>query len=212
VPADALAAATWQSFSQVFSVRGSEDGTLAGSGVEPRTAETVPSRRRGTWWFGASVVFGLALLGGVFLWPPPPDPAPTEQPDEQPVEVVAEAEPQPTPPPEIIAEPTPEPPTEPPTEPQVEEEEPAPEPVVAEGPAPGTLSVRTVPWSEIYVDGTLVKSDIMLRRHEVAGGAHEVRLVCTSLGGKEKVFTVNVDGTDVSLGCWDFDKDDTCRR
>ena len=74
-------------------------------------------------------------------------------------------------------------------------------PVAAE---PGTISVRSSPWSAIYVDGTLVKSDVLLKQHEVGPGAHEVRLVCSTVENREKVFSVSVDGDDVSLGCWDF--------
>ncbi len=87
--------------------------------------------------------------------------------------------------------------------------EPATPPPAAE---PGTLSVSTTPWSQIYVDGVLVKSDRWLRKHPVDGGVHEVRLVCSALDNQEKVFRVRVDGTDMSLGCWDFAAAAPCSR
>ena len=85
-------------------------------------------------------------------------------------------------------------------EPQEETtEEPAPLAMAA-----GTISVRTRPWAEIYVDGTLVKEGSVLPRHPVEGGRHEVRLVCPEAGNAEKAFTIDVDGQDAGLGCWDF--------
>ena len=77
--------------------------------------------------------------------------------------------------------------------------------------APGTLSVSTTPWSQMYVDGVLIKSDRWLKRHPVDGGTHEVRLVCSVLD-REKVFRVTVDGDDVKLGCWDFETSAPCTR
>ncbi len=77
--------------------------------------------------------------------------------------------------------------------------------------APGTISVSTTPWSQMYVDGVLIKSDRWLKRHPVDGGTHEVRLVCSALD-QEKVFRVEVDGDDVKLGCWDFETMAPCTR
>ena len=76
---------------------------------------------------------------------------------------------------------------------------------------PGAISIRSRPWSRIYVDGNLAKEGTALIQHPVDGGAHEVRLVCPDRDGLEKVFSAEIDGQEVSLGCWDFDTDSACR-
>ncbi len=68
----------------------------------------------------------------------------------------------------------------------------------------GTISLYSRPWSEISIDGTRVVSANRLASHPLPGGEHEIRLSCTTLGGREKVYTVQIDGDDVNLGCWDF--------
>jgi len=79
---------------------------------------------------------------------------------------------------------------------------------------PGTISVRSFPWAQFYVDDVSVgKGANILKLHPVTGGAHTVRLVCTMSGNQEKVYRVEVDGDDVDLGCWDFDSETpTCRQ
>jgi len=89
-----------------------------------------------------------------------------------------------------------------------------PDPGPAEAAVPdqrsGTITVRCKPWSRIYVDGALIKESVILKDHEVAGGRHQVRLVCPEHGDAEKTFTVEIDGQDAGLGCWDFTTDAPC--
>jgi len=81
--------------------------------------------------------------------------------------------------------------------------EPPPEPAAAG--APGTISIYTRPWSEIWVDGARVASSNRLKAYAVDGGTHTVRIACPALENREKTFTITVDGNDANLGCWDFD-------
>lgn len=84
-----------------------------------------------------------------------------------------------------------------------------PPPPVVEA-RPGKVSIRSKPWAQIYVDGTLVKESVILKDHDVPGGTHQIRLVCPDHGSAEKVFTVDIDGQNVGLGCWDFTADAPC--
>ena len=69
---------------------------------------------------------------------------------------------------------------------------------------PGTVSIRSKPVSKIYVDGALIKESVILKKHPLDGGRHTVKLVCDAEGGASKSFTVEIDGQDAGLGCWDF--------
>ena len=84
-----------------------------------------------------------------------------------------------------------------------------PAPAVHEA-RPGKVSIRCKPWSQIYVDGVMIKESFILKDHDVTGGSHVVRLVCPEHGNAEKVFTVDIDGQNVGLGCWDFTADAPC--
>jgi len=112
--------------------------------------------------------------------PPPPEPFVPDTPAETEAKMETETEP-------VVEEPPPPPPAQ-----------------------PGTVTLRTRPWAEIYLDGTLIESDIILRQYPVAGGQHTIRLVCTAREGKEKTFHFEVDGKDVKLGCWDFETMAAC--
>ena len=70
--------------------------------------------------------------------------------------------------------------------------------------SPGTLSLYTVPFARIYVDGEYLGQLNRLKSHALEGGAHQIRLVCPSKDNREKVFEVEIDGQLVDLGCWDF--------
>ena len=72
------------------------------------------------------------------------------------------------------------------------------------GAQPGTVSIRSKPVSKMYVDGALIKESVILKKHPLPGGRHTVKLVCAAEGGAEKSFTVEIDGQDAGLGCWDF--------
>jgi len=78
--------------------------------------------------------------------------------------------------------------------------------------APGSVSLYTRPWADIYVDGAHVGSTNSLKGHSLEGGPHQIRLVCAHVQGKEKVFDVVVDGDAVNLGCWDFSTMTPCAR
>jgi len=77
---------------------------------------------------------------------------------------------------------------------------------------PGSVSLYTRPWAEIYVDGAHVGSTNTLKGHALEGGLHEVRLVCSLAEGREKIFEFTVDGEAVNLGCWDFTTMAPCTR
>ena len=86
-----------------------------------------------------------------------------------------------------------------------------PEPGSADATAqPGTVSIRSKPVSKIYVDGTLIKESVILKKHPLPGGRHTVKLVCDAEGGASKSFTVEIDGQDAGLGCWDFTASAPC--
>jgi len=124
--------------------------------------------------------------------------APAEEPAEPATEPATEAPPEPStqaPVEETVAPPPEEPATTAPTEPAQRD---------------GTITVRSKPWAQIYVDGEMVKESVILKKHAVTGGRHTVRLVCPDQGGAEKVFSVDINGQDASLGCWDFAADAPC--
>jgi len=98
---------------------------------------------------------------------------------------------------------------EPPATHHVEEPTAEPTPAVP-AQAGGTITIRSKPYARIYVDGALVKEGNVLSRHALDGGPHTVRLVCPNLGDAAKEFTVDIDGQDASLGCWDFDQGGPC--
>ena len=130
--------------------------------------------------------------------PPPPEPAKQEEPT-----------PEPTPEPQT-EEPLPaEPATEEPAEP-----EPVEEPVEETPPSyrPGTVSLYSRPWAEIYVDGSHVVSANALKEHGLEGGPHSIHMVCPSKDGRQKTFEFFVDGNAVNLGCWDFESMGPCTR
>ena len=114
---------------------------------------------------------------------------------------------------------TPGPATPAPVEPTTPAEQPPPTPVAEppvedQPPQPtaeaGTISIRSKPYARIYVDDVLVKEGNVLSRHTLPGGPHTVRLECPNLGDAAKEFTVDIDGQDASLGCWDFEKEGPC--
>ncbi len=79
----------------------------------------------------------------------------------------------------------------------------APAPSAAPSGAEGTVSLFSMPWADIYLDGALLKSDVRLKRHPVSAGRHELKLICGNLDA-EKTFVFDIDGQDLELGCWDF--------
>ncbi len=192
--------------------------TLAGAGarVNPPDEAALSSTRSWPLWAALGVIVALLVVLAAVLWPPPADPvAHTEQ-----TPAPVDPEPAQVTPPLVADEPAAsgeagaaspaphEPTTAEPIEPRppaptilTEAEGPAPP---SDGPAAGTLSLYSRPWADIYLDGALLKSDIRLKRHPLEGGNHQIRLVCTAEGGREKLFMVHVDGQDVDLGCWDF--------
>jgi len=106
---------------------------------------------------------------------------------------------------------TPEPTTPEPSTPAVEREDPTPRrpPAEEKDEAPGTISLYVTQWSQIYVDRALVASEAnFLRKHEVSGGRHTVKVVCGSetcpCSGLTKSYRVTVDGDDVKLPHLDF--------
>ncbi len=197
---------------------GGDDPTAPIAPPSPPPARPAPQpapqggRQRRTIAIAAAVPVILAVLLGVFVLPRLGQRGAQE--DTEATEVlmgvsVEQATPEPVTEPELVVEaPTAEPPPPaeevtpaPAEEPTAAAEAPTPPPTAAE---PGTISVRSSPWAAIYVDGTLVKSDVLLKQHEVGPGIHEVRLVCSAVENREKVFSASVDGDDVNLGCWDF--------
>ena len=195
----------------------------------PVSPEPTPARGRAPGWIILLVVAAVVVLV-ILLFSLRPEggqeeespavPSTTPVTDTRPV--VEEPTPAADPPPSV--DPTPEPVEEPEIteeraeEPTEEEERPEPtetppEPTPAPPPAePGTVSLTTRPWADIYVDGVLIKGDTRLKAHALDGGRHEVRLVCSSRGNSEKVFSVEIDGQDASLGCWDFNTMDVCQQ
>ena len=140
---------------------------------------------------------------------PPEDDAAVEPPEEAPTEAPVE----PSTPAPAAVEPRVEPPAEPPQETPTpdEVEPPAVEEVVpGEALRPGTVSVRCKPWSQMYVDGALIKESVILKKHPLDGGRHQIRLVCPDHGDAEKTFSIEIDGQDAGLGCWDFTNDAPC--
>jgi len=134
----------------------------------------------------------LSAIDGIVTDAPDPTPAPPAEPavsgDEPPRVVPVEG----IAPPQI-------------TEPATAGVEPAGPPRAA-----GTVSIRSKPYARIYVDGVLIKEGNVLSRHALEGGVHTVRLVCPNHGDVDKEFSVDIDGQDASLGCWDFDKGGPC--
>ncbi len=141
-----------------------------------------------------------------------PEPAHTEEPAPA-EEPAVEEEPAPAEEPVAAEEPPAEEPPveEPPAEPA---DEPAEAPAAVEGEPGdgGTVSVYCRPWSDIYVDGVLVKSDVRLNKHPVTPGKHVIKLVCSVEENREQSFTVDAVGDDVNLGCWDFKTMTTCAQ
>ena len=180
------------------------------------TGSTPPPSRK--WLWGVAVVVLLALAVGVGVMvgrQPPAEPAGEEPTAAVTNETEPEAVTAPIPPPGEVEPVTEAVPVEPDVTPApVEEVTAAPEPETPPPPAPearpGKVSIRCKPWSQIFVDGTLVKESVILKDHDVAGGRHEIRLVCPDHGNAEKVFSVDIDGQNVGLGCWDFTADAPC--
>ncbi len=203
--------------------RGLQDGAVGSSLPElPSGASLAAHRSRHRGVLIALASFVVFVLAGVAIHRALGDREPPVGPQEDLVEAVAahvlepptEA-PEPLEPFTEASEPTEPPteasePTEPPTEASNPPEQPAVEPLREL--APGTLSLSTEPWSNIWVDQALVQQSKWLRKHPVAGGVHVVRAQCPTLGDVEKVFEVTVDGDDVSLGCWDFNTSAPCTR
>ena len=112
-------------------------------------------------------------------------------------------------------------PPEPKTPEPVAPEPVTPEPVVAartEVPTAraGTISLYAEPYVDAYLDGAQVLAgSVRLPPTAVAGGAHEIELVCEHEGcpanGRRKEFHVHVDGNAVHC-CWDFASQEPCHE
>ncbi len=175
-------AGAWEHFTQVFT-----DGSAA---IAPQPAP--PESRRGPWWLllVGAVVVGVAAPvlwtsleggrgGGSPVEPATPDPVEprTVEPD-----------------PDPVTESLPDPVTE------------APPPVAVEPPRPGTVTLNWQPWAVVRIDGEVVDVPV-LARYPLDGGEHRISLTCPTLGDKTREFTVEIDGTDEHLGCWNFRED-----
>ncbi len=187
---------------------------------------TRPVRRRR--WPAVLAVLAAAGLTVALAWTSRERQAPTLASQQIEAVPVDEAPPAATPA-EVAPQPTPAAPSPPARTPVARPTTPAPEPpprstpALAEPeiepdlapPAPpraGSVTLFTEPWAHIWIDGTLVRSESRLKAWPLAGGHHVVRLVCPPRDGAEKVFEVDVDGEEVHLGCWSFDRMGPCER
>lgn len=88
-------------------------------------------------------------------------------------------------------------------------------PVATEAPpteaaAPAWLSVNSIPWSEVSIDGR-PRGRTPISRLEVAAGTHSVRLVSSSDGGHADRTLTLAPGED-GLFCWDYREGSDCKR
>jgi serine/threonine protein kinase len=154
----------------------------------PNQAETfdMPSKRSRAPLIG--LVLLLLLGAGGFAASQLIPGAPTVEATPTPVAVatptpapVATPEPTPEPTPEAVPEPTPEPvavakATPTPRPKATPEPTPTPKPVVASGP-PGTVSINSIPWSDVYIDGKLV-GPTPVQKKALSPGEHRIEFVC----------------------------------
>ena len=135
----------------------------------------------------ADPTLGVALEGsdGPPAFHPPDSPPATPTPDEATPAPVPASESTPTPAPA----PTPVVAVRPPPKP---EPTPAPVPVAPVATGPGTLTVSTYPWAQIFVDGEAL-GRTPLKGHALAAGPHELKLVVPAAGGKQLTETVMIE-------------------